>query len=628
MKESELLLQRINSGEVFFFAGSGICYDSGLPSAISVLDRTSKVFLPKRISTKIRENIVKSIQPEVFYESLINITGKKKCLHLWRVLCERDQKLENFSCKPNLVHRFIAKYSSINQVPIFTTNFDPMFELACEEEKIKYRVFLPKDNPPTKKSRSLVICKLHGSVQNIKSEFTPDSLGTTMTDITKVNIKWIDFINKIMQKKHISFVGYSGRDIDLFPYLVEIASTSKKAFWISQFSSDYSDIASQYIGAIRINQWPKQFLLSKAKDLIIKPTKDIFDLSKYKKSIGFLLEKLQLQLETMKILNNFEKRFFYCDLITKISDYKKAHQLNSTLLKEQNFKYLKKIEALVLLSMSRLSHEVSHYIDSRKYAKRVLSISRINNDLDSKIQALCLISESFRMAIPKDYYFFNNLAIIFFPLLIIVILHFLMSLINIYISMFINKKSFRDLSINAQHEVIEHVIRFVAIFQSIFGNPKTGWNENVRKILRKIWLKIKEFCKTVGNASGIANAGRFLDRLIEGKFDESESNDIYFLITYSTGKELVKRNIAEKLLLNGNVFESKKIMNEYIYMAKDSGNKLNEIKGLLGIAYINYTTKHFPLLRKSEQNRLNHLSSLIQGKLWKALIKRFNKLYL
>lgn len=47
MNNETTLVNTINDGDIFFFAGSGISYDSFMPSAGKILSKTAEVFLPQ-----------------------------------------------------------------------------------------------------------------------------------------------------------------------------------------------------------------------------------------------------------------------------------------------------------------------------------------------------------------------------------------------------------------------------------------------------------------------------------------------------------------------------------------------------------------------------------------------------
>lgn len=69
-----------DKNNLIFFCGSGISYDSALPSAKEILEQTSQIFLPENIDKTELSYIIKKIQPEIFYEHLLKLTGSKQCL--------------------------------------------------------------------------------------------------------------------------------------------------------------------------------------------------------------------------------------------------------------------------------------------------------------------------------------------------------------------------------------------------------------------------------------------------------------------------------------------------------------------------------------------------------------------
>lgn len=67
-----LFKNKIEAGTAFFFAGSGVSYESLLPSAGKVLLKTAELFFPSGTEfTDIKRRIIQdennySIQPEIF----------------------------------------------------------------------------------------------------------------------------------------------------------------------------------------------------------------------------------------------------------------------------------------------------------------------------------------------------------------------------------------------------------------------------------------------------------------------------------------------------------------------------------------------------------------------------------
>ncbi|WP_027360611.1 SIR2 family protein [Desulforegula conservatrix] len=622
MDDLEFTIDKLRSGEIFFFAGSGISYASNLPSAYVILKHTVNAFLPASIPMKEKENICSRIQPEVFYESVIGMTQTYESLHIWQSLHKGMQNRHHIRCEPSLSHLFIAEYSINNHLPIITTNFDSMFEQACELLGINYKLLLPTDDPYTIDSNSLCICKIHGSIQDNQDMYSPQSLWTTMTQITTVNTKWIEYICNVMNNKHLCFVGYSGRDIDLFPYLSEAPNKigAKRIVWVNRFDGDHSDNASKACNAIRVHKWPSE---------LFESSLDLVDVSKHPKkytasnqdsNLKKLLDHLENELVKMDLLSDPEKELLYCVLLAKIGNYRKAHKYAIDIEKNKLSNLTRHLNKyLLLLTCARLSHEISRYESCRAYAFKVLQIlsDRSKYDVNVELQARCLLSEALRMGIPNDIYFIQPKRLGDYMYVFYVAGYFNYVAVINNIKMRLHGLKYIELRPETQHELIEHRIRYYALIQSAIGSPQRGWNRYAKQFLIRRWDDIKEMSHRVGYSAGIANAGKFKYRLIPSEKTRNESANIYNLTTSATGSELIVRNEADQLLRDKEFDKCRIKFIEYSDMAKKSGNVLNEIKGFIGYAYSNYMEGNLPLLPEPLKNRYNRLVNLVEARRWK-----------
>ena len=100
-----------------------------------------------------------------------------------------------------------------------------------------------------------------------------------------------------------------------------------------------------------------------------------------------------------------------------------------------------------------------------------------------------------------------------------------------------------------------------------------------------------------------------MDALFEGEH-------IYDLTMASTGKGLTIRNRAEYHFKRGEYNHSKQLFLDFFKSGINSGNKLNAIKGLLGVAKCNKALGINPVLENDELIRLKKLMSDIEGKNW------------
>ena len=613
------LLADYRSNNIFFFAGSGISYDSFLPSAYSILKATIETFLPNTLDLKTKEKLL-NIQPEVFYEVLLKISQNNlEVLDIWKVLYSQV----NTTSKPNLNHSFIVQYSYLAKTPIFTTNFDSMFEQMAKELDIPYHVYLPDDEPPQDYSKHLVICKLHGSIEDEKGNFTPHNIFTTMTTITKLNIKWILFLTNLLREKNITFVGYSGRDIDIFPYIEKSVEKSKSMYWINRFDMDeYSKKYANKIKAIKLNFFPKTLFRCSLRK------KTLFTRSSFsKKGIinhSSLIESIQEMLYNKRILDEYEKEILYLVLLKSLGKYSESYILS---LKFYNHKFSNlsnEIQLIFLEHFAQLNHEVSKYNTYRKLAKELVKKAFLQKNIDSYLMGKFFISESYRMNIPNDLYFSYKRSIKeYFFILFTLVSFFITYMVAKFLFLFFSKK----LQDNTYFELIEHKIRFFALLQGTLGNPTRGWNKYIVKIFNKIWSGIKTESYSYGYVSGIANSGKFKQRLkqnIKSK-DFEESNNIYDLLNSSTGKELNLKNKADKFLQQRKREEAYRYYQLFMEQSKVSGNRLNEMKALIAIAFMNSKEKKKKLLSDIEKERFFLLNGEIEGYFWK---KYFQKIWL
>lgn len=638
INNKSILVTKINNGEIFFFAGSGISYDSFMPSAGKILAKTAEVFLPHddeflNIKGKIisNENNYK-IQPEVFYENLLYLTVSINSLYLWNSLSPAYLKKYGFPVVPNINHLFIVDYSVKNSVPIFTTNFDILFEEASKELGYEYKVILPqtqgeKDviesfkNNKIKKNIAYIF-KLHGTIESIQT------LHTTMTSISKVNFTAIDFLEDLCNNKHIAFVGYSGRDIDYFPEIKKRA-IKLKPFWVNKFNKrDETYRNSEEIEAIRIEgKYPSEFFEEINNNEKIK-TKQIIIEHNIEEKIFYDLEKdIKNLIEWSK-----EDKILLLGLLCKeIGEYEIAYDMLQKLY-HNSFSFFVNDEkkVILLIYLSKLAHENSKYKSCGLFAKKALEITEKNPSLDCySIVSLCQISESKRMLIAHDIsfsynfnYFDSFFAIISFFKNNIIIKRKVRKIKNVSI----NSKNISTSYTFAIHESIEHKIRFIALLQAIvkpiIDKNITLVSSSLRKYLIKKWQKIRKESFFEGYSHGVANSYKFQTRIDRNMDALAEGVHIYDLTTAETGKGLALRNRAEYHFEKREYERSKQIFFDFFDTGINSGNKLNAIKGLLGVAKCNKALAITPLLEQDNLKKLKDLMKHIEGENWQKYFMR------
>lgn len=620
------LIKKINNGQAFFFAGSGISYMSFMPSAGKVLCKTADSFLPQEAEYKsAREMIILDennyrIQPELLYETLLYLFKSIDTLLLWKSLSPDYLKTYGYPIVPNINHLFIVDYSVKNNVPIFTTNFDCLFEEAAKELGYDYEVVLPYTNNETESMQSFqsghakkgraYIFKLHGSI-SLNGKDALDALCTTMTSISKANFPVIDFLQTMCRNKHIIFVGYSGRDIDYFPEIKK-RSLHHNPFWIDQFRDPATKENCEYIKAIPITLYPNEVFEKQRPDLNRPvPVVDVV-------LAETVFDSLQNELKKRVILSEDDKRLLLAQLIREVGGYQLAYSLLLSLYRNNALSTEKQV--ILLLTLSSLAHENSRYESCGFFAKEALRIAQRNHYLGSyAIRALFQVSESKRMLIAHDTSFSYNINYLD------ALLAFLSFLKNAAVTRRRMKKlkATKDKSIAdifTIHDSIEHRIRLFALLQAfikqVLDKEDSIFRKRLRSWLINRWQEIRRECFLEGYSHGIANTYKFETRINRNIDDLKEGNHIYNLTTYETGKGLALRNVAEDLFQHGDYTNAKKSFLEFFETGLRSGNKLNAIKGLLGVAKCNKALLIKPLLGSDHLRTLKSLMSNVEGKNW------------
>lgn len=442
-------------GDVTFFCGSGISCASGLPSADQVLRRTASALLPALSRDQLDEIV--SIQPEVFYETIINASQQtpQRCLALWLALHPLAQRRYGVNCVPSYSHIAISEYASKHKRPIFTTNFDTLFERACEMLGKEFIVYSPLDKPPSQRSPHCVsIIKLHGTIRSLGSMFT------TMTHITKLNRPWLDFFLNEASSSHICILGYSGRDLDLFETIaIRSISAEKQTFWINKFADDPSDAASRRCNAIRIeDMYPDDVFKAMGSIKVLENTQETAT------GIAQLLNDLSVRLAKRLALVSSQQELLYGLLLTKAGLHRASAVVIDSIVEGAMGQLTPVQRCLALLSSARLAHETGRYVDSLNQSRKAVDLSRTISypqNIDYEIQAVCQEAEAFRMLAPGNTYFFtNSVNALYQRLRAFVIFSFILLKLKVIVCARVRHNS---LLVSTQHELIETKIRFRAM---------------------------------------------------------------------------------------------------------------------------------------------------------------------
>jgi hypothetical protein len=258
-----------HSGRLVFFTGAGVSRDSGAAMPPQILEASAEVFLPAGPdhAADVLEVLhgkgaagapLNGIQPEIFYENLLAVADDPGALLLWRALSPHWLSARRAELRPNANHFAIAAYSARYGLPVFTMNFDMLFEAAAGRLGIPLEATVVGAGHGLGRrdiaKGSLSLFKLHGSIL-VDGREALDSLGTTMQAISAVNQPMLDLIETLAHGHTLAFVGYSGCDIDYFPVLAGL-EFGEAPYWFNPLSDPVTKSHAERLGARILDCYP------------------------------------------------------------------------------------------------------------------------------------------------------------------------------------------------------------------------------------------------------------------------------------------------------------------------------------------------------------------------------------
>jgi SIR2-like domain len=556
----------LSAGELVFFGGSGISYDSGAPSAMDIMQRTSNCVLTRSLLTDLIQEISK-IQPEVFYETLLSISDNSDdALTIWSALSKDTQKSFGYVSTPNPVHTAIVQNAAEFGNPIFTTNFDTLFEDAANDQKITVKPYLPNPDIGVYDDTELKLIKLHGSIHE------PGSMLLTMSNITRRNTFWLEYLEYMTKGKTLCIVGYSGRDLDIFPTIAALGTDPRfprRIIWINEFTGDYSDLASINCGAERLEaMYPAEAFSRIATGPIRKVvSKKVLCLN--------MLNDLEAKLNSLLHFNQDQRLLMTGMTLEKIGRHEQASRFLEDLAARMPKSLTERQVTELLLRAGTSRHERAKYEDGvaawRKAIKYATSAKRsLGRELatSTRIQALSGLTEAIVMQAPVNAYF-DSLCPPRHVRRLIIYSHIFLVLVRLVVEVFFNR---RELDVRGQNAVLATRLLFLATVQErvlpLLGQISSKIGTNLKLHLGREYNKLIERCYEKGHSSGVADSHKFLVRLgVNPGRSHVQQILIQGMITDRTGLGLAKRNEADDAIAKGDLGSGLILYNQKMTMA-------------------------------------------------------------
>jgi hypothetical protein len=658
---------------MIFFAGSGISFEAQIPSASEILRITSDVFINVEDTNSfdptvrelvsqsgIEKNILPKIEPEVLYEKLLLLSrDNQDCLELWKSLSPNLWKIPQM---PTLTHLAIVAYSARHRVPILTTNFDLLFELAVEHLKkvlpaqygeLRSEVIMPsgrsypKLNSKIKRNRIRIV-KLHGTIGSQGNELS--NILTTMTSISTTRFGLADFLAELTAQYSLSIVGYSGRDIDIFPVLRNLNKPNGKPFyWIDKFSSLPTREGALSLVNCRMIEgiFPEKFfalnysrvlaeLLLLEKQQFLIDRKQSQEMNEVKKNI---LTALQSSVSKKCNWSDSKKLLLIGILYDSVGMYIEGLLvLNELQRYKEPVGLAREDKCLLLNELCVAAHNNSKFLEMQSCALKLIELAKSDFPY-YEILGDIFLAESKRMAIPFDTFLMKDRAAVLFLSEFFTAYDYTLQikreisrLIKLHhlgwdFSIDTNKSSQRTLATLVQHNLIEFEIRKAALIIAIIKNIWIGYIDPSNKwlltgMIHELEL-IEQKSKRLGYAEGIINSYKFLSRLrLDLPTHEKEITEgerLALLLSHSTALQLLQLNRIERVLMSRKRLSNQQVrlytkqFLDLYYDSIKSGNVMNGIKTLLGLGELNMRGSRITSLEEVFSGNLSELDRLIEG---------------
>jgi SIR2-like domain len=588
-----------------FLVGSGVSipYPAALPSARQMVSLVLSGLAPDDATVADKEAIGAAL-PELFYEGLYGLIGEA-AVRPWTVLDlhRTDPSPFSHSVGPTPGHLIVTYLSWRNGLPILTTNFDTFFETAATLLGVSPLVSLPISQSgwqlSTPAGPQVAIWKIHGSSDN------PISICTTLKQIATFNDPLLTQVRHLVHHFRPCLLGYSGRDIDFFPFLANFPFyRSLPAYWLcrdfppwhaihsapSRFiglSGAIDSFATATLGHISNTSAHHSRLLSALRTADISPvTSDRRRAETLNVYTDRVATMVQNELRPLLVTTHSDNRRLLLALsLANIHRFRDAARSAEIYLAQKGAGISPEAGVKAQLLLATSYHNLAAYRQSEMAARKALSVATEHSLHADRLAALAALDEAARMRLDLP------LALGLSPLdsrirLSLLAVRFLVD----WGRLVWWGRSLNPLS-SPDPAILEHRVRVFAILQSLLRRslrlPLIRW------LLARQWQGLYADCYRVGYAAGVANALKYLRRLpgahvpatapLSDPLHVVSSRHVYDLINHKTGLALTLRDDGDIALAQGHTHQASQLYSEAASMASDLGNASLELKALLGL---------------------------------------------
>jgi hypothetical protein len=528
-----------------FFLGAGASRPapSCLPQPPEIQAAILEEVAPTGAGTAQDKQLIAHALPELYHEILLHL-GDGDTREIWRVLSlwETAPELTRHHLGPNLIHLSTVYLAWRSRTPLITVNFDQMLERAAEhlglEAWTSFDAVTDDDG--------VAIWKLHGSIDD------PSSIRTTLQSITASHPEQLAKVRSELGRAQGCLIGYSGRDIDFFPFLCQWAE-AHPVLWINL---DFRNTAAERFGQ------PFEILETDALDWAGQVIADLPALDpealKLKTGLGQPLpDERRVHDEYQRLIRVAAERLYrpmfrnkettrllvHALALAQIGDYHRASLWLDRLLAASP---PAQVEARARLLEASLAHEGSRYLSSARAAGRAEELAAQTGSEELVAQAILSSDEAARMAQSARFVGIES--------------RLGREMRRAFQRMLAHAWEFRRLRhpgpwqnsarpdydrVRSSFAYLEHLVRVGAVIQGVLERRRV--TRPAIRLLRPYWRWIERTSHRIGYAHGIGNAKKFMLRSVSGSRrdrDALSAFNIYALVSAATGLAIDRRDRA------------------------------------------------------------------------------------
>ena len=650
---------------VLIFAGAGISveYPAAIPGVWWMLHSTLQYTLPelptlptnptpgqqfahKQAADALNQEreYIHGVMAEIYYEILCDLLEPDQdVMHVWEALrfWIEAPELRAFDLRPNLGHLVAVYLAWRSGTPIITTNFDTMFEGAAVQLGLQPLVgcegsTLPQ---PVTGSASVAIWKLHGSVDAALF----DTILSTLRDLTRLDKSKIVALEKQYHKAGCTpvFLGYSGRDLDLFPYIGQFRF--QQAIWIDPGFGNPRAEAQHVLSALPPDQ-DRRFAAVKAKgsewagaviDQLSGSDVHLMELRRIA-AIPTVDRSHEVSAEFEQLLLQHAGRILRPLLPAKDAKRLLIHAFAMNAVGQRQLcihycdEYLdrtardlaadQRLRIRTLLLRAQALHDLARFEESERDAKQAAELAKAKKKPLLHAQACFAIDEALRSQHFPRLSLQDHLLLLQ-PQSWLTLLRFVLD--NWRFKRVIERDPKHPDYWRAACLQLEHSIRLGSIphgaIERLRLGKLLGW-----LIFRFWWSDIGNRCLEIGYAAGYGAACRYAERM--GFPLAHGASAVFEILKDPTGRTIAHRDRAERLLAQANRASSAADYEELRQRARKEIDATEEEGDRVGDASL--VLKALVLRRQADpdfrvpRDRVLQLLSLIQGAGYQAARRR------